>query len=75
VPPPTSPSATLEDYLHVVIVGAGFAGLACAAKFGGTNIRVTIIDRQNYHLFVPLLYQVATAAFRRRRSPSRSARS
>jgi NADH:ubiquinone reductase (H+-translocating) len=62
VPPPEPPPAALDDYLHVVIVGAGFAGLACAAKFGGTNIRVTIIDRQNYHLFVPLLYQVATAA-------------
>jgi NADH:ubiquinone reductase (H+-translocating) len=51
-----------DDYPHVVIVGAGFAGLACAASLGGTNIRVTIVDRNNYHLFVPLLYQVATAA-------------
>ncbi|CAO3433027.1 NAD(P)/FAD-dependent oxidoreductase [Azospirillum doebereinerae] len=47
---------------HVVIVGAGFGGLACAAALGGTDLRVTIIDRRNYHLFVPLLYQVATAA-------------
>ena len=62
VPPPEPPPAALYDYLHVVIVGAGFAGLACAAKLGGTNIRVTVIDRQNYHLFAPLLYQVATAA-------------
>lgn len=53
---------TTDDYPHVVIVGAGFSGLACAAKLGGTNIRVTIIDKNNYHLFVPLLYQVATAA-------------
>lgn len=47
---------------HIVIVGAGFAGLACAQRLGGAQGRVTIIDRRNYHLFVPLLYQVATAA-------------
>jgi NADH:ubiquinone reductase (H+-translocating) len=47
---------------HVVIVGGGFAGIACAAELGGTNVRITVIDRHNYHLFVPLLYQVATAA-------------
>lgn len=47
---------------HVVIVGAGFGGLACARKLGGSAARVTIVDRRNYHLFVPLLYQVATAA-------------
>lgn len=46
---------------HVVIVGAGFGGLACAQALGGTGIRVTLIDRNNYHLFQPLLYQVATA--------------
>ncbi|HET9902117.1 MAG TPA: NAD(P)/FAD-dependent oxidoreductase [Xanthobacteraceae bacterium] len=47
---------------HVVIVGAGFGGLACAKALGGTSAEVTLIDRHNYHLFVPLLYQVATAA-------------
>jgi NADH dehydrogenase len=47
---------------HVVIVGGGFAGLACARRVGGDGVRVTVIDRNNYHLFVPLLYQVATAA-------------
>jgi NADH dehydrogenase len=47
---------------RVVIVGAGFAGLALAQELGGTAARVTVIDRNNYHLFVPLLYQVATAA-------------
>jgi NADH:quinone reductase (non-electrogenic) len=62
VPPLDATPAPVGDYPHVVIIGAGFGGLACAAKMGGTNIRVTIIDRQNYHLFVPLLYQVATAA-------------
>jgi NADH dehydrogenase len=47
---------------HAVIVGAGFAGLACAKALGNAPARVTVIDRANYHLFVPLLYQVATAA-------------
>lgn len=54
--------APVAGYDHVVIVGAGFGGLACAGQLGGTNIRVTVIDRNNYHLFVPLLYQVGTAA-------------
>jgi NADH dehydrogenase len=47
---------------HVVIVGAGFGGLACAKELGKAAARVTVVDRRNYHLFVPLLYQVATAA-------------
>ena len=47
---------------HVVIVGGGFAGLNAAKKLGGrTDVRVTLVDRQNYHLFQPLLYQVAMA--------------
>jgi len=54
--------ARSEDLPHIVIVGAGFGGLACAKALGGRKLRVTVIDRQNYHLFVPLLYQVATAA-------------
>src|SRR5436305_4615448 len=47
---------------HVVIVGAGFGGLEAAKKLACENVRVTVIDRTNYHLFQPLLYQVATAA-------------
>jgi NADH:ubiquinone reductase (H+-translocating) len=58
---------------HIVIIGAGFAGLFCAKALGNTKpisgkpdidapARVTVIDRANYHLFVHLLYQVATAA-------------
>lgn len=47
---------------HVVIVGGGFGGLACAQRLGGTACRVTLLDRRNYNLFQPLLYQVATAA-------------
>src|SRR3954467_5142717 len=47
---------------HVVIVGAGFGGLEAAKKLDCEEVRVTVIDRTNYHLFQPLLYQVATAA-------------
>src|SRR4051794_39374549 len=47
---------------HVVIVGAGFAGLAAAKSLGGKAVQVTVIDRHNHYLFQPLLYQVATAA-------------
>src|SRR5438445_3165081 len=47
---------------HVLIFGAGFGGLEAAKQFARENVRVTVIDRTNYHLFQPLLYQVATAA-------------
>jgi NADH:ubiquinone reductase (H+-translocating) len=46
---------------HIVIVGAGFGGLSCAHALAGAAADVTVIDRRNYHLFQPLLYQVATA--------------
>jgi NADH dehydrogenase len=46
---------------RVVIVGAGFGGLACARKLNGRAVDVLLIDERNYHLFTPLLYQVATA--------------
>jgi NADH dehydrogenase len=45
----------------VVIVGAGFGGLAAAKALGHAPLSVTVIDRLNYHLFQPLLYQVALA--------------
>jgi len=45
---------------RVVIVGVGFGGLQCAKKLAGEPVDVTIVDRQNYHLFTPLLYQVAS---------------
>ena len=46
---------------HVVIVGAGFGGLAAAQGLRYANVDVTLIDKRNHHLFQPLLYQVATA--------------
>lgn len=46
----------------VVIVGGGFGGLSTAKSLGNTEFEVTIIDKNNHHLFQPLLYQVATAA-------------
>ncbi|MFN3196356.1 MAG: NAD(P)/FAD-dependent oxidoreductase [Chlorobiota bacterium] len=47
---------------NVVIVGGGFGGLSTAKSLGNTEFEVTIIDKNNHHLFQPLLYQVATAA-------------
>lgn len=47
---------------RVVIVGAGFAGLSAARALARAPVDLTVIDRHNYHLFQPLLYQVATAA-------------
>ncbi|MFA6218281.1 MAG: FAD-dependent oxidoreductase [Erythrobacter sp.] len=50
-----------ESWPHVVIVGAGFGGLAATNRLKQLPVRITLIDRRNYHLFQPLLYQVATA--------------
>src|SRR6188472_1252349 len=46
---------------RVVVVGAGFAGVACAKELGEHDVAVTLIDKNTYHQFQPLLYQVATA--------------
>jgi NADH:ubiquinone reductase (H+-translocating) len=46
---------------RVVIVGAGFGGLNAAEKLASAPVKITVIDRKNYHTFQPLLYQVATA--------------
>jgi NADH dehydrogenase len=52
----------MGDRRRVVIVGGGFAGLACAKKLSGRpDVDITIIDRNGYHQFQPLLYQVATS--------------
>jgi NADH dehydrogenase len=46
---------------RVVIVGAGFGGLKAAQALGRATVDLTLIDRNNHHLFQPLLYQVAAA--------------
>jgi NADH dehydrogenase len=49
-----------EPRKRVLIVGGGFGGLLCAERLGKTAADVTLVDRRNFHLFQPLLYQVAT---------------
>jgi NADH dehydrogenase len=56
----TPPSELLRDAPHVVIVGGGFAGLKAAHALMGKTVRVTLIDKRNFNLFQPLLYQVAS---------------
>ncbi len=46
---------------HVVVIGAGFGGLLATRTLARYPVRVTLIDRKNFHTFQPLLYQVATA--------------
>ena len=53
---------TKNEYPEVVIVGAGFGGLFAAKRLTRENVHVTLVDRNNYHTFTPLLYQVATAS-------------
>jgi NADH dehydrogenase len=50
-----------QNIPHIVIVGAGFGGMDAAKRLAKSPVRITLIDRQNYHLFQPLLYQVAIA--------------
>ena len=73
---------------HVIIVGGGFAGVGCARRLAKhRDVRVTLLDRNNYHQFQPLLYQLATSQlassdvayslrklFQRRRERRRQAR-
>ncbi len=47
---------------RVVIVGGGFGGVSVAKKLRRSNVEIALFDQRNYHLFQPLLYQVATAA-------------
>ena len=47
---------------HVVVLGGGFGGLTTVRRLAGSQARITLVDRQNHHLFQPLLYQVATAS-------------
>jgi NADH dehydrogenase len=52
----------MTDVPRVIIIGGGFGGLDAARALASAPVRVTLIDRHNYHLFQPLLYQVATAS-------------
>jgi len=56
------PSFALDSVPRVVIIGGGFGGLSCASALRKARLSITLIDRGNFHLFQPLLYQVATAA-------------
>jgi NADH dehydrogenase len=52
----------MKNRLHIVILGGGFGGLYAARALARAPVTITLIDRRNFHLFQPLLYQVATAA-------------
>ncbi|HEX9116957.1 MAG TPA: FAD-dependent oxidoreductase, partial [Anaerolineae bacterium] len=56
-----SAQKTSQGTPHVVIIGAGFGGMEAAQKLADAPVRITLINRENYHLFQPLLYQVAIA--------------
>ncbi|MHB0987198.1 MAG: NAD(P)/FAD-dependent oxidoreductase [Bellilinea sp.] len=55
------PKASTQNRKHVVIVGGGFGGLRAARRLAKAPVHITLLDRNNYHLFQPLLYQVATS--------------
>ena len=54
-------TAQPEEGPHVVVLGGGLAGVGCAHRLGDEGVRVTLVDRNDYHQFQPLLYQVATS--------------
>src|SRR5262249_5973084 len=56
-----TPTEATPRRSRVVIIGAGFGGLSAAKQLAKAAFDVTVVDRHNYHLFQPLLYQVATA--------------
>jgi NADH dehydrogenase len=61
-PMPPSPGSDTNGRPHVIVVGGGFAGVGCARRLARVeDMHVTVVDRNNYHQFQPLLYQVATA--------------
>ncbi|CAM3002115.1 TPA: DoxX family membrane protein [Legionella pneumophila] len=56
------PAFSLDGLPRVVIIGAGFGGIACAKALRHMPVKITLIDRHNYHLFQPFLYQIATGS-------------
>ena len=61
-PPGRASSSALTAAPHVVVIGGGFGGINAAKTLARYPLRITVVDRENHHLFQPLLYQVATAA-------------
>ena len=57
-----TPNDATHRSRRIVIIGAGFGGLSAAKGLARAPFEITVVDRHNYHLFQPLLYQVATAA-------------
>ncbi|MFO0032314.1 MAG: FAD-dependent oxidoreductase, partial [Cyanobacteriota bacterium] len=53
------PQERMKAWPHVVIVGGGFAGIKASRRLAGQPVRVTLIDKRNFNLFQPMLYQVA----------------
>ena len=62
IPPTTYRAAVVSERKRVVVVGGGFGGLTLTKALRNAAVDVTIVDRENHHLFQPLLYQVATAS-------------
>ena len=58
-----NPASRSANRPRVVIIGGGFAGLTVARALRKAPVSIVLVDRHNYHLFQPLLYQVATAEF------------
>ena len=58
----SEPTVTIQVLKHIVIIGGGFGGKYAARALRRAQVRVTIVDRRNHHVFQPLLYQVAMAA-------------
>jgi NADPH-dependent 2,4-dienoyl-CoA reductase/sulfur reductase-like enzyme len=55
-------AAGMDGQRRVVVIGGGFGGLRAVVKLSRAGVQVTLLDRRNYHLFQPLLHQVATGA-------------
>ena len=66
------PNDRLRHAPHVVIVGGGFAGIHACKALAQADVRITLIDKRNFNLFQPLLYQVSTGLVSEEISPHRS---